>query len=95
MELPHQFQFIAGQRVVVFCVPKFHLLAHILACQIAFSFNYTKDVGRTDGEAPERGWDDVNGAAGMTQEMGPGSRRDTLDDFLGDRNWKKVTRMGE
>lgn len=95
MELPHHFQFVAGQRAVVFCVPKFHLPAHILACQVSFSFNYTKHVGRTDGEAPERGWGDINSAAGMTQEMGPGSRRDTLDCFLGDRNWKKVTRMGE
>lgn len=74
---------------------KFHLPAHIMACQIAFSFNYTKNVGRTDGEAPERGWGNINGAAGMTQEMGPGARRDTLDDFLGDWNWKKVTNMGE
>lgn len=94
MELPHTYQFIAGQRVIVFVVPKFHLPAHILACQVAFSFNYTKNVGRTEGEAPERGWGNINGAAGMTQEMGPGARRDTLDDFLGDWNWKKVANMG-
>lgn len=93
-ELPHSYQWIAGQRVIVFLVPKFHLPAHILACQIAFSFNYTKNAARTDGEAPERGWGNINGAAGMTQEMGPGARRDTLDDFLGDWNWKKVSHMG-
>ena len=26
--------------------------------------------------------------------MGPGSRRDTLDDHFGDRNWKKTTGLG-
>lgn len=95
MELPHTFQFVDGHHVIIFLVPKFHLPAHILACQVAFSFNYTKHVGRTEGEAPERGWGNINGTAGMTQEMGPGSRRDTLDDFLGDWNWKKVANMGK
>ncbi|KAJ7148836.1 hypothetical protein C8R46DRAFT_855995, partial [Mycena filopes] len=37
----------------VFLVPKFHLPAHIEACNIKFSFNLTRDVGQTDGEAPE------------------------------------------
>ncbi|KAG9308762.1 hypothetical protein JVU11DRAFT_11553 [Chiua virens] len=26
--------------------------------------------------------------------MGPGHRRDTLDDLIGDHNWKKVVGMG-
>ncbi|KAF9001224.1 hypothetical protein BDZ89DRAFT_1096061 [Hymenopellis radicata] len=47
-------------------------------------------VGRTDGEAPERGWAASNGAAASTKEMGPGSRLDTLDDHFGDQNWRKV-----
>lgn len=93
--MPHTYQFQDGKLVVVFLVPKFHLPAHIRACQVAFSFNLTKLVGQSDGEAPERGWDDINGAATMTAEMGPGSRRDTLDDLFGDRNWKKTTRMGK
>jgi hypothetical protein len=32
--------------------------------------------------------------AASTREMGPGSRRDTLDDHFGDRNWAKITQMG-
>ncbi|KAG2107222.1 uncharacterized protein F5147DRAFT_746023 [Suillus discolor] len=79
---------------VRFFVPKFHLPAHILACQTKFSFNFSKNVGRTDGEAPERGWSNINPMASSTKEMGPGSRRDTLDDHFGDWNWKKVVGLG-
>ena len=43
-----------------FLVPKFHLLAHIEKCQTSFSFNLTLRVGRTDGEALEQGWADIN-----------------------------------
>ncbi|KAG5635682.1 hypothetical protein H0H81_010420 [Sphagnurus paluster] len=41
-------------------------------------------VGRTDGEAPKRGWAAVNAVTSSTKEMGPGSRHDTLDDHFGD-----------
>ncbi|KAG1870583.1 hypothetical protein DFJ58DRAFT_852169 [Suillus subalutaceus] len=51
-------------------------------------------VGRTDGKAPERGWSNINPVASSTKEMGPGSRRDTLDDHFGDWNWKKVVGLG-
>jgi len=77
-----------------YLVPKFHLPAHVEACNLGFSFNLTKGVGRTDGEAPERGWANINPAAQSTKEMGPGSRRDTLDDHFGDWNWKKIIKMG-
>ena len=78
-----------------FLVPKFHLPAHIEKCQQSFSFNYAKFVGRTDGEAPERGWSDLNGLAYSTREMGPGARQDTIEDHLGDWNWKKIIDMGK
>lgn len=78
----------------LFLVPKFHLPAHIAACQTKYSFNLTPGVGRTDGEAPERGWSDANAMATSTREMGPGSRRDTLDDNFGDYNWQKITAFG-
>lgn len=48
-----------------------------------------------DGEAPERGWSSANDLAYSTREMGPGSRRDTLDDCFGDTNWTKAVRMCE
>ncbi|KAJ7448387.1 hypothetical protein FB451DRAFT_1533078 [Mycena latifolia] len=66
----------AGDRFYVWLIPKWHLPAHIEACNILYSFNLTPFVGRTDGEAPERGWANANPLALSTKEMGPGSRRD-------------------
>ena len=77
-----------------FLVPKFHLPAHIAKCWTNYSYNYTKGVGATDGEAIERLWAGLNDYATSTREMGPGSRRDTLDDAFGDWNWRKVSSMG-
>ncbi|KAG6819307.1 hypothetical protein H0H93_013170 [Arthromyces matolae] len=78
---------------MTFLVPKFHLNAHRPECRANFSLNFTPHVGRTDGEAPERGWAAVNAVANSTKEMGPGSRRDTLDDHFGDYNWRKIITM--
>ncbi|KAG6877691.1 hypothetical protein C0992_009434 [Termitomyces sp. T32_za158] len=76
-----------------FLVPKFHLPAHCPECQVNFSFNFTRHVGRTDGEAPERGWAAINAISTSTKEMGPGSRRDTLDDHFSDYNWRKIVTL--
>ncbi|KAG1726126.1 hypothetical protein EDD22DRAFT_982820 [Suillus occidentalis] len=92
--MPQRLQFNRENKTVRFFVPKFHLKAHIQSCQTTFSFNFSKWVGRTDGEAPERGWADINRVATSTREMGPGNRRDTLDDHFGDWNWKKTTMLG-
>jgi hypothetical protein len=78
-----------------FLVPKFHLPAHIEACNLKFSFHLTRYVGQTDGEAPERGWANANPLARSTREMGPGSRRDTLDDHFNDWNHKKIIALGK
>ena len=40
-------------------------------------------------QAPERGWANINPVASSTKEMGLGARRDTLDDYFGDSNWKR------
>ncbi|KAJ7113288.1 hypothetical protein C8R43DRAFT_1138715 [Mycena crocata] len=75
-------------------IPKFHLPAHIEACNLLYSFNLTPYVGQTDGEAPERGWANTNPLANSTKEMGPGSRRDALDDHFNDWNHKKIIGLG-
>ncbi|KAG1904044.1 uncharacterized protein F5891DRAFT_1126943 [Suillus fuscotomentosus] len=46
-------------KYIRFFVPKFHLPTHVAKCQTIFSFNFTRYVGRTDGEAPERGCRDT------------------------------------
>ncbi|KAG2738757.1 hypothetical protein P692DRAFT_20757584, partial [Suillus brevipes Sb2] len=91
---PQQYHLDHDSKTITFLVPKFHLPAHVLSCQTTYSFNFIKGVGRTDGEAPERGWANINPVATSTREMGPGSRRDTLDDHFNDWNWKKVCLMG-
>ncbi|KAF8871241.1 hypothetical protein BD779DRAFT_1613963 [Infundibulicybe gibba] len=92
---PHRLQVDStGQKTFSFLIPKFHLPAHVMACQFTFSFNYNRYVGRTDGEAPERGWSHNNPIASSVKEMGPGSHRDTMDDHFGDWNWKKTSLMG-
>ncbi|KAF8888032.1 hypothetical protein BD779DRAFT_1611372 [Infundibulicybe gibba] len=90
----HTFDILDGHVNIKFLVPKFHLPAHVAACRTRYSFNFTKGVGRTDGEAPERGWSEVDPLAPSTKEMGPGSRRDTLDFHFGDSNWRKMTSLG-
>ncbi|KAJ7812570.1 hypothetical protein B0H14DRAFT_3478739 [Mycena olivaceomarginata] len=79
---------------VIFKVPKFHLPPHIKACHAPFSFNFTKGVGRTDGEGVERNWSWLNSAARSVSVMGPGAREDTIDDLCGFSNWKKTVDLG-
>ncbi|KAK6981487.1 CxC2 domain-containing protein [Favolaschia claudopus] len=83
------------RRFYTWLIPKFHLPAHIEDCNVLFSFNLTPFIGQTDGEAPERGWSHINGFATSTKEMGPGARRDTLDDAFNDWNHKKIIALGK
>ncbi|KAK7038361.1 hypothetical protein R3P38DRAFT_3182453 [Favolaschia claudopus] len=65
-----------------FLVPNFHLPAHIEECNLKFSFNLTRDVGQTDGEAPERRW------LRVTDED------DIFDDHWGDWNHTRIIASG-
>ncbi|KAG6825050.1 hypothetical protein H0H92_004999, partial [Tricholoma furcatifolium] len=76
LELDHNFFLHDNQVYVKFAVPKFHLPAHVERCRTSYSLNFTVGAARTNGEAPERGWAEVNPLASSTKEMGPGSRRD-------------------
>lgn len=79
---------------VRYVIPKFHAGAHELKCQLPHSLNLMPGVGRTDGEGVERNWSEINPVANSTKEMGPGSRRDTLDDHFGHHNWRKYVNLG-
>ncbi|KAG1896035.1 uncharacterized protein F5891DRAFT_1130408 [Suillus fuscotomentosus] len=72
----------------------YNIASHVAKCQSNFSFNFIKGVGRTDGEAPEHGWANINPIVTSTREMGPGSRRNILDDHFNDWNWKKICAIG-
>ncbi|KAJ3531990.1 hypothetical protein NMY22_g7930 [Coprinellus aureogranulatus] len=77
-----------------FVVPKFHLPAHIPACQTKYAYMFTPGAGLGDGEAPERGWAVTNPLGPSVREMGPGTRRDTLDFHFGFYNWVHITELG-
>ena len=93
-KMPSRLQLNLHDREVTFLVPKFHLPAHVTSCQWLFSFNWTKGVGWMDSKDPECGWANLNAAALSTKEMGPGHCQDTLDDYFGDWNWKKLITLG-
>jgi hypothetical protein len=92
---PETWRVNAGSVKFRFLVPKFHLPAHITGCHWRYSFNFMRFVGRTEGEALERGWPALNRLSSSTKEMGPGARRDTMDEHMGDANWQKVVSIGK
>jgi hypothetical protein len=79
---------------IIFKVPKFHLPPRVKKCHGPYSFNYTKGVGRMDGEGVERNWSWLNLAARSVSVMGPGAREDTIDNLCGFSNWKKTVDLG-
>lgn len=93
--LSYPMHFTHEEKKITFFVPKFHLPAHVAECQWKYSLNFMKGIARTDGEVPEHGWAILNAAASSTKEMGPGHRRDTLDNLIGNGNWKKLIGLGE
>ncbi|KAG6907075.1 hypothetical protein DXG01_010683 [Tephrocybe rancida] len=87
LKLDNHFFMLDSQVQVHFFIPKFHLSVHVSACQTSFSFDFGVGVGRTDGEAPEQGWAEINPLASS-------SRQDVLDGHFGDYNWRKVISIG-
>ncbi|KAF7974572.1 hypothetical protein HWV62_11944 [Athelia sp. TMB] len=75
-------------------IPKFHYDAHIKKDHAQYSFNFTRGVGRVNGEGIERLWGWIKKGVGQTVEMGPGACRDILDDFFGYSNYRKMTDIG-
>ncbi|KAK7017907.1 hypothetical protein VNI00_018519 [Paramarasmius palmivorus] len=77
-----------------FAVPKLHIQGHERSCQENFALNWILGAGQTDGEGIERHWANLGPIATSTREMGPGHRRDTLDDHFGAWNWMKTIGLG-
>ncbi|KAJ7578939.1 hypothetical protein C8J56DRAFT_796992 [Mycena floridula] len=94
-KLPPLVRFAFVSTLFRWVIPKLHILGHKLACQREFNLNYTTGAGRTDGEGVERPWANIGPVSTSTREMGPGHRRDTLDDHWGDWNWRKFIGLGK
>jgi hypothetical protein len=75
-------------------IPKLHIHAHGIECFSPYSLNFKHGVGRVDGEGVERCWSMLNGVSRSTRQMGPGSRKDTIEDHCGHANWRKGVNMG-
>ncbi|KAJ7028207.1 hypothetical protein C8F04DRAFT_1291706 [Mycena alexandri] len=90
LKLPGIVRFVIVAKLFRFVIPKMHIHSHTLACQLIFSLNFLLGAGQTDGEGIERPWANLGGVATSTREMGPGSRRDTLDSHLSYWNWSKL-----
>ncbi|KAJ7446857.1 hypothetical protein B0H11DRAFT_1745318 [Mycena galericulata] len=73
-----------------FVIPKMHIHAHTLKCQILFSLNLVPGSGQTDGEGIERPWASIGAIATSTRVSGPGARHDALDDHWNFWNWLKT-----
>lgn len=93
--LPSRLSSVDLTAILDFVIPKFHIMSHVKACHDKFSLNYRRGMARTDGENIERGWAWMNPASLSTREMGPGARRDTLDDQWNYWNWRILVQLGK
>ncbi|VDC02624.1 unnamed protein product [Peniophora sp. CBMAI 1063] len=75
---------------ITYVVPKFHLYAHKVFCQLRYALGLLFGTGETDGEGCERVWSGANPAASSLREMGPGGMSDTMDDMCNSWNWRKT-----
>jgi hypothetical protein len=71
-------------------IPNWHVNGHGSFCRNNYSLNYLPGVGRTCGEDAEPSWAHTNPLAPSTREMGPGARRETLNDHWAGRNFQKI-----
>lgn len=86
--------FDVSQRHFIWGIPKFHINAHKDPCRANYNWHFLPYSARLDGEGVERAWARSNPASASTKEMGPGSRRDFLDDMFSHHNWVKVAGLG-
>ncbi|EMD39865.1 hypothetical protein CERSUDRAFT_63408 [Gelatoporia subvermispora B] len=92
--LPSQLHMKLSRTSIIPKINKAHLVGHGEPCQGPYSYNYRRGVGYTDGEGCERCWPGLNKVAPSVKEMGPSSRRETIDDFCGYADWKKMVGLG-
>ncbi|KAJ7734855.1 hypothetical protein B0H16DRAFT_1731613 [Mycena metata] len=88
--LPALVRFRVVMLILRFVIPKLHIHAHTMACQLNFSLNLVPGSAQTDGEGIERPWANIGGVASSTREMGPGSRKEVLNNHWGFWNWQKL-----
>lgn len=93
--LPEYLHLNIPEADVLFFVPNFHLPPHQEPCHGPFSLHFGRGVGMSNGEGIEQNWENSNGAANQTKQMGIGSRQDTLDHIFGAHNYRKTLALGK
>jgi hypothetical protein len=94
-QLPPHLRLTIILAILKWAIPKMHIHAHTLLCQLLFSLNLILGSGQSDAEGIERIWSGIGGVATSTREMGPGSRHDALDSQWSYWNWLKLVNIGE
>ncbi|KAJ7880718.1 hypothetical protein B0H14DRAFT_3082659 [Mycena olivaceomarginata] len=95
LTLPTAVRYHLVLKLVRFVIPKMHIKGHLIGCQDEFSLDRTPRSGQTCGEGIEQPWVHIGGVGTSTQEMGLGSREDTLNGHWGSWNWQKLVGLGE
>jgi Kyakuja-Dileera-Zisupton transposase len=75
-------------------IGKFHLAVHVKSCFWKYSLNFMQGVGQLDGEIMETCWSPFNPFGTMTRSMGTAQRKEVLNDYMRDANFKKLVGMG-
>jgi hypothetical protein len=93
-DLPHAMRLVLVLEFLRFAIPKMHIHAHTLICQLLYSLNLILGSAQTEGEGIERAWSSIGGVATSTRDMGPGSRHGVLDCQWSYWNWLKLIHIG-
>ena len=72
----------------------FHVGGHVWQCFSRFSPTFIAGAGQADGEILESLWSVLNEISPSTQNATHASRIETLDDHMGDSNFKKMLDIG-
>jgi hypothetical protein len=73
----------------------FHVGGHVWECFSRFSPTFIPGAGQVDGEILESLWSVLNEISPSTQNATLAGRTETLDDHMGDSNFKKMLGIGE
>ncbi|KAI9330660.1 hypothetical protein BD770DRAFT_333776, partial [Pilaira anomala] len=76
-------------------VPIFHAYAHVLLCQAKYNPRNLVEFGRTDSEATERLWADLNPFVKLTRSMLQSNRKLVLGQAIRYRNEAKKMNLGK
>ena len=73
----------------------FHVHGHADHCYARYAPTFIPGSGMVDGEVLEMLWAALNKIADSARSQSTAHRRETLDDYMNDSNWKKLVSLSE